>query len=271
MVFRLGYDAGFFSEYNNMILAAVYCAVNKIQFRINSNYANFKIKEGWNDYRPYLRKPQKVKERIIKYFNRIDFLTQDLWNAFRSNEFLHQNIEIKELEFKDSLLNACHQFVNMSWHLNPELENCVTQMVDTLHLPESYVGLHIRRGDKSKETGTHFRVSEYLDFIGSISHIRNLFVSTDDYAVIEEIQNYATWNIYHNVSSRAKGYFQDAFDLLDQQSKFKSLSELLCNVEILAKSTVFVGSINTNVAMFIGMYRGGKNSYYIDSEKWKVW
>lgn len=50
MVFHLGFDAGFFSEYNNMILAMLFCLENKISFTLYSSTANFKMDKGWTDY-----------------------------------------------------------------------------------------------------------------------------------------------------------------------------------------------------------------------------
>lgn len=50
LVFHLGVDAGFFSEFNNMILAMLYCLENKISFRLYSATANFGIDKGWTDY-----------------------------------------------------------------------------------------------------------------------------------------------------------------------------------------------------------------------------
>lgn len=49
-VFHIGFDAGFFSEYNNMIFAMLYCLENQIKFTLYSRDANFKYKNGWEDY-----------------------------------------------------------------------------------------------------------------------------------------------------------------------------------------------------------------------------
>lgn len=50
LVFRLGAEAGFFSEYNNMIFAMLYCLQNQIQFSLYSKDANFCYENGWTDY-----------------------------------------------------------------------------------------------------------------------------------------------------------------------------------------------------------------------------
>lgn len=50
LVFRIGAEAGFFSEYNNMILAMLYCLEHKIQFVLYSKDSNFGYENGWTDF-----------------------------------------------------------------------------------------------------------------------------------------------------------------------------------------------------------------------------
>lgn len=50
LVYHLGYDAGFFSEYNNMLFAMMYCLTHKIHFSIYCDDANFGFEKGWQDY-----------------------------------------------------------------------------------------------------------------------------------------------------------------------------------------------------------------------------
>lgn len=67
LVFHIGVDAGFFSEYNNMILAVLYCLEHKIQFKLYSYDANFKIQKGWSDFfEPFC---EEVSESIHSKFN----------------------------------------------------------------------------------------------------------------------------------------------------------------------------------------------------------
>jgi hypothetical protein len=113
LVFHVGASAGFFSEYNCMILAMLYCLKNKIRFVLYSKDANFGHKDGWNDFfepfceqttcfihhrfnvRLFTTRNQhgRVKWRLkgiflkhsaclIKYFIPISYFTQDLWGNF---------------------------------------------------------------------------------------------------------------------------------------------------------------------------------------------
>lgn len=50
MIYHVGIDAGFFAEYTYMLNAMIYCLVNKIQFRMYADDANFGFERGWEDY-----------------------------------------------------------------------------------------------------------------------------------------------------------------------------------------------------------------------------
>lgn len=289
MIFRLGYDAGFFSEFNNMILAAVYCAVHGIQFRINSSYANFKFKKGWEDfflpffkeergvynkkynYRPYLRKPEPIREGFFKLLSGTKYFTQDLWPLFRDNKFLNGDIYIPQLQFTGSMHSACHEFLNMVWRFNPIIEQEVEDFIREMNLPDQYIGMHIRRGDKFNETKLNYEVEAYLNIAEKNTPNRNLFLATDDYSVISIIKRRNNWKLYHRVSNSDNGYYQHDFDRKNSGDKFRELSFFLGNIQVLCQSTIFVGAINTNVSMFVGMKRGKKNNLFIDSSEWKVW
>lgn len=47
LIFKIGLNSGFFSEYNNMILAMLYCLENRFKFKLSSNGANFNTQFGW--------------------------------------------------------------------------------------------------------------------------------------------------------------------------------------------------------------------------------
>ena len=50
LIFHLGSDAGFYSEFNNMILAIIYCLQYHIKFSNVIFGCEFKYKEGWRDF-----------------------------------------------------------------------------------------------------------------------------------------------------------------------------------------------------------------------------
>ena len=68
LVFHLGIDAGFFSEYNYMISMILYCLENKVKFKLYSADANFSYDKGWTDFfQPFC---EEVNENFHSYCNR---------------------------------------------------------------------------------------------------------------------------------------------------------------------------------------------------------
>lgn len=50
LIFHIGHSAGFYSEYNNMVLAILHCKKYHIDFKLYSEDANFGLKNGWTDF-----------------------------------------------------------------------------------------------------------------------------------------------------------------------------------------------------------------------------
>ncbi|RYE16643.1 MAG: hypothetical protein EOP45_17140, partial [Sphingobacteriaceae bacterium] len=50
LVFRVGIQAGLYSEINHMFLAILFCLKNNIKFILSSADNNFSYEKGWEDY-----------------------------------------------------------------------------------------------------------------------------------------------------------------------------------------------------------------------------
>src|ERR1035437_1139999 len=108
LVFHLGAEGGFYSEFNNMVAAILFCLKYEYKFILYSKDANFAAKNGWNDYflpfcsqttffihkkfnkrisKPKLSYKQKILVRVYKYLNVNTYFTYELWNNFYSKDF----------------------------------------------------------------------------------------------------------------------------------------------------------------------------------------
>lgn len=68
LIYHTGIDAGFFSEFNDLIFMILYCLEHKIQFKLYSDDANFRVRNGWQDYfEPFC---EEVHERFHAVYNR---------------------------------------------------------------------------------------------------------------------------------------------------------------------------------------------------------
>jgi hypothetical protein len=167
-MYRVGAaGVGFFSDYNNLILATLYCLHHRIQFRLASAGANFAVDRGFTDYflpyfplednwcdrfnnRPGVLRPElKLVAEQIKTAKGIEYFTQDLFDDFRSPEFARTTFDIPFLGIQGDLLQAASVVLRHIWELQPSVRQEVQAKIARLELPDEYVGFHIRRATRS--------------------------------------------------------------------------------------------------------------------------
>ena len=89
LVYHVGIDAGFFSEFNDLIFMILYCLEHKIQFKLYSDDANFGIEKGWQDYfEPFC-------EEVHEQAPSLCFMEEDRKCGFLQNELLIIAMAIK--------------------------------------------------------------------------------------------------------------------------------------------------------------------------------
>ena len=305
LVFHVGWKAGFFSEYNNMIFAMIFCMINKIKFVLYSNDATFKYQTGWNDYflpfcestnnpiHKYLNMrstPLKITEiKNIKIFNwyikinvfnflaklskpfvSFDYYTQDLWCKIRSLD-INSNYCIPELGINGNLLDACNVMVKLTWNYNTQTQNAINTLISSVQLPKKYVGLHIRRGDKSIETKLLDR-QNYMDKVKPLSDIRDLFILTDDYQIIEEINiEYKEYVIYTLCNKDERGYFHERSLKQEKEMIKRAHEKLFASIDLLTNAQYFIGTFTSNPGIFLGMRMPQNRITSIDLDKWQIW
>lgn len=287
LVFHVGESAGFFSEYNCMILAMLYCIHNKIRFVLYSKDANFGYQEGWNDYfepfcevttcklhkylnmRPNNGKISFTNWRLTKWrikckllnivaelsrpFVPFTYYTQDLWISFFSQEMVTRKYYIPELNINGDLVHACNKLIELTWRFNIETHMEITKIVNSLNLPIDYASCHIRGGDKYIET-TLLTIDPYVERIKENANIKNVFVLTDDYRIIVQLRNeYPQWNWYTLCGELEMGYFHSNFTKKNFQTKRNSLLNLFASIEIMSDSNRFIGTITSNPSIFMAI------------------
>lgn len=293
--FKIGKGAGFFSEYNNMILAMAYCLVHHIRFQITSENANFNPKKGWTGFflpfckdvkderrhyvtanwestlkRIILHRDLKAISSLYPYLWpwKHEMRTQDVFGKCRDRKLVNRTFEIPSIGFRGSLQQLCTQLVNMTWRYNEETQKRIDELIAPLNLPKEYAAIHVRRGDKATEV-QHTPVQDYMDKLGD--GCRNLFVATDDYSVVEEIRElYPEWVIWTLCTTSERGYMQSAADKESVEEKERNMITLFATIEVLNNATKFVGTYSSNIGMFMGM-RNPSICRGVDFDHWLIW
>jgi hypothetical protein len=301
LIFRLGVDSGFFSEYNNMILAMLYCLKHNIRFELYSDHARFALRDGWNDFflpfeavntqrinkdyslRPYIieQSTEAPLQKIIKYryitaaykwFFGVDYMTQDLWDFHRDPAFAQETFTIPELGFQQTpLLIATQQVINAFWRYNAQSAPIVASFTESIQLPSEYICLHVRAGDKFTETKT-YDFGEYMVPAMQFSSNQTAFVMTDDYTVVEQLRSqYTGWQFHTLCTPSERGYFHTEFVKQDKQAKFEHHLRLFAELDIAAGCTKFIGTYSSNIGMFMGMRIGPDRCHCLDFKDWVIW
>ena len=188
MIYHIGIDAGFFTEYTYMLHAMLYCLQHKIQFKLYSDDANFGWEKGWEDcfapfceqvHEPFhhtynthrlpswqaLMKDKKLpKTKLLKWKLKVTckniigkalaFFTYgkpvrlNFQVTFNPNQHFH----IPELGIDGDYLHTFQKLTEITWKLNDTTAQECLQFAASLQLPPQYAGCQIRGGDKITET-----------------------------------------------------------------------------------------------------------------------
>lgn len=291
MTFHLGADAGFFSEFNNMVLAILFCLKEEIQFSLYSKRANFALSQGWNDFfQPfceesnlflhsrYNRRGYQIKDKkaiaptVLKIITANTYLTQDIWYSFRHEEFARTRFTIPELNLEDAnLLDAAKTIISMIWHYEPASRKIIENHKNSVESPEDFISLHIRAGDKVNESKT-FSPSDYMERANGLNTSKKAFILTDNYSVIEELkEKYKNWEFFTLCSPSERGYVHSEFQKLDKYQKYLQHLKLFASLDLCAESNKFIGTYSSNPGMFMGMRIGENKCSCIDYDSWVLW
>lgn len=303
MVYRLGGGkVGFFSEYNNMIVMMLYCLDKKIRFELYSDWAPFTVRDGWTDYfEPFdfvncdgihrrfnqrynterieeynyplqnLLKPRHISW-LYRKLRGVDYLTQDLWSAIRDPAFARKTFTIPQLGWYDtSVVIAAQDIVSALWHYNIHTTQAVAAYIKAVNVPIEYISMHIRAGDKSSETKV-FSHHDYIRLAEAVTRIKQAFVMTDDYTVVEQLRlDYPMWQFVTLAEPAERGYFQNDFLALNGLAKYQHHVKLFAEVELAARAKYFFGAFSSNVGMYMGMRIGPEKCRALDFDEWQLW
>jgi hypothetical protein len=167
VVFELNGGAGFFSMYFMLCTAYIYAKTQGYDFYVKLTGWHYTYERGWHDYMTSLQ----VWDPSYKY-DKIETYTHGSMGNI-------PGYYIKDYE------DATREIFTIT----PEIQNKVDAYISTL--PQVYDSLYVRRGDKVKGPGKEmdeFSMQDILNKTNITHETQDLYVQTDDYTVIEELQ-----------------------------------------------------------------------------------
>lgn len=279
VVFHVGDGAGFYSELNAMMQCMLWCYSKKIKFELYADDANFTSGHGWNVFfEPFcyenhnrlnhygnhrsnltLRAHKnfiefKVAEYILRHFYHIDYLTQDIFPIAIDRAV--SQVEVVDCDIFDVHGVNYVEFAKLIKYVmrfNVPTREAINQKINSLTLPDNYVSVQIRGGDKTTEYEKLNDVDIIMErVIENSDKLNNLFVFTDDYRYITYIkEKYADIHVYTLTKESEVGYVNEKFQKTAWDDKYDNMIKLFAMVEVCLKSDIHFGNEYTCVNQYI--------------------
>lgn len=292
---------GLYSELVNLALAKVYADKYNYRLLVNSRNWNSKIDNGLSDWfipyfeethsiltyqekiynneKPWIGKiyynpsafwgywRERLYNKIFKFFNPTALLSKESFQRMHSGDFLSQYSE-------GELLNAVSNSFKKFYNYNALTQNSISEKKQYINIPDNYISVHIRRGDKIV-TGEmeDINLNIYVDAIRKYSYIsNNIYIATDDVTVISYISKKLSdidTNIYYNKENKLKGFDEKTYNLKSDSVRRDEVLNMLFDMDMMINSSFFIGTFSSNVGCVVAMYLGLDKCHSIDVS-WKI-
>lgn len=143
-----------------------------------------------------------------------------------------------------------------------EIMGLVEGARNELELPERYLAVHLRRGDKVTEI-PYTETKSYVQLIETnFLDYKDVFVASDDYAAVEVFHKAMPhMNIITMSQESDSGYDQAVFNMLSSERRLKELKRFLVELRLMQDSHTFIGSSTSNIYYFLQYMRGNQNIF----------
>ena len=292
---------GLYSELVNLALAKVYADKYNYRLLVNSRNWNSKIDNGLSDWfipyfeethsiltyqekiynneKPWIGKiyynpsafwgywRERLYNKIYKIFNPTALLSKESFQRMHSGDFLSQYSE-------GELLNAVSNSFKKFYKYNALTQNSISEKKQYINIPDNYISIHIRRGDKIV-TGEmeDINLNIYVDAIRKYSYIsNNIYIATDDVTVISYISKKLSdidIKIYYNKENKLKGFDEKTYNLKSDSVRRDEVLNMLFDMDMMINSSFFIGTFSSNVGCVVAMYLGLDKCHSIDVS-WKI-
>ena len=287
LIHHFGTGNGFYSELNSLLFSTLFCLQNKLRLELYSKDAAFTFGNGWaeyfkpfcpefkNDYigklisRDYINNHRnKHICYLYKIFTRNDILNDIYWYC-RSGWFEHSHFDIPELGIDGNIIHAMKIIIPIVYRFNDKYTAIIEKFINNLKLPDKYISLHVRAGDKVTERKL-ITPQDYLEKAKLHSNCHNIFVATDDYRVFEQLRdNNPDYTFYTSTSPMDCGNNTEVFFTSSQDNIRRNLVEMFSSIEIFLKSELFIGTYSSNPGLFVGMLADDK-MIGMDYDRWLI-
>lgn len=287
LIHHFGTGNGFYSELNSLLFSTLFCLQNKLRLELYSKDAPFTFGNGWNEFfesfcpdfkndfigkrisRDYIN---NHKNNHICYLYKIltknDILNDIYWYC-RTGWFEHAHFEIPELGINGDIRQAMKVLIPIVYRFNEKYTHIINTFINDLDLPQRYISMHVRAGDKITER-TLITPQKYLEKAKTFSDCHNIFVATDDYRIFERLRDdNPDYTFYTSTSPEERGNDTENLFASSMNVIRQNLIEMFASVEVFLHSELFVGTYSSNPGLFVGMLID-ERMVGMDYDKWLI-
>lgn len=287
LIHHFGTGNGFYSELNSLLFSTLFCLQNKLRLELYSKDAPFTFGNGWNEFfesfcpdfkndfigkrisRDYIN---NHKNNHICYLYKIltknDILNDIYWYC-RTGWFEHAHFEIPELGINGDIRQAMKVLIPIVYRFNEKYTHIINTFINDLDLPQRYISMHVRAGDKITER-TLITPQKYLEKAKTFSNCHNIFVATDDYRIFERLRDdNPDYTFYTSTSPEERGNDTEKLFASSMNVIRQNLIEMFASVEVFLHSELFVGTYSSNPGLFVGMLID-ERMVGMDYDKWLI-
>ena len=191
IVHHIGARGGLVAEIGLVAQAMVFAASTEAELVIDSSASPY-FGNGWADYFVEI-----CTEFDSRHESKADLHIRNLatgaptpdelpaFDALKATRPDQLRIGDLQIAGYDEARSLC---LRLLFDLNADSREAVEGLRRKLGLGSSYVALHIRRGDKVGDEDLYYPSDLYVDRLGTLDAEEDIFVMSDDYAAVEEVE-----------------------------------------------------------------------------------
>ena len=287
LIHHFGTGYGFYSELNSLLFSVLFCLQNKLRLELYSKDAPFCFGNGWNEYfepfcpefkndfigkrisRDYINNKRRNHLcYLYKVLTHNDILNDIFWLC-RSSWFEHTLFDIPELGIHGNIRQAMRTIIPIVYRFNSYYSDIIRATVNQLHLPDHFISLHVRAGDKITEREL-ITPQHYLEKAKKISDCHHIFVASDDYRIFEQLRNdNPGYSFYTTTSPEDQGNNTEQLFSSSNENIKRNLIEMFASIEVFLQADLFVGTYSSNPGLFVGMLIDDK-MVGMDFDNWLI-
>jgi len=292
---------GLYSELFNLCLAIVFCEKMGYKLCVNSFFWNAKIEKGWNDYfesvfkcynnyfsaqdkiytkeSPWIGKIyykpteffpfyfSKIANKLYLLFHPHTILAKDVFERMRSGQFINNVLG-------ENAFNLMATSFRQMYLLNNKTQAHIQQKISQLELPDNYIGVHIRKGDKiTSQEMQEIHLDKYINTILRYKDVsKNVYIATDDVRTIQDIKEILVdqgIRIYYNNQNNNQGFNESDFNHADKRTRYQETINVLLDMEVLIHSNFFIGTYTSNLSRVVPFFLGLDHCVSLDND-WNI-